>query len=96
MLARTVKVYFHKPLVSNLVCQKSCISRITVFLNPLSPELNPICYLLALLDHHILHVSRIRVKDVILCHWMSSSEYSASIFRFMQSEKHYISYSKTN
>ena len=66
MLARTVKVYFHKPLVSNLVCQKSCISRITVFLNPLSPELNPICYLLALLDHHILHVSRIRVKSLTL------------------------------
>jgi len=31
-------------------------------LNPLNPELNPICYLLALLVHHFLHVSRIRVK----------------------------------
>ena len=32
-------------------------------LNPLKPELNPICYLLALLGtHHFLHVSRIRVK----------------------------------
>jgi len=32
-------------------------------INPLSPELNPICYLLALLGaHHLLHVSRIRVK----------------------------------
>jgi hypothetical protein len=30
--------------------------------NPLSPELNPICYLLALLAHDFLHVSRIRVK----------------------------------
>ena len=31
--------------------------------NPLKPELNPICYLLALLRaHHFLHVSRIRVK----------------------------------
>jgi hypothetical protein len=31
--------------------------------NPLTPELNPICYLLALLGaHHFLHVSRIRVK----------------------------------
>jgi len=30
---------------------------------PLNPELNPICYLLALLGaHHFLHVSRIRVK----------------------------------
>ena len=32
-------------------------------INPLKPELNPICYLLALLGaHHFLHVSRIRVK----------------------------------
>jgi len=31
--------------------------------NPLNPELNPICYLLALLGaRHFLHVSRIRVK----------------------------------
>jgi len=31
--------------------------------NPLNPELNPICYLLALLGaHHFLHVRRIRVK----------------------------------
>jgi len=30
-------------------------------INPLNPELNPICYLLALLGaHHFLHVSRIR------------------------------------
>jgi transposase len=32
-------------------------------INPLKPELNPICYLLALLGaRHFLHVSRIRVK----------------------------------
>ena len=32
-------------------------------INPLNPELNPICYFLALLGaHHFLHVSRIRVK----------------------------------
>jgi len=32
-------------------------------INPLNPELNPICYLLALLGaHHFLYVSRIRVK----------------------------------
>ena len=32
-------------------------------INPLNPELNPICYLLALLGaQHFLHVSRIRVK----------------------------------
>ena len=33
------------------------------FINPSNGELNPICHLLALLGaHHILHVSRIRVK----------------------------------
>jgi len=42
-------------------------------INPLNAELNPICHLLALLGaHHILHVSRIRVKELqhkkaILC-----------------------------
>jgi len=33
------------------------------FFNPLNPELNPTCHLLALLGaHHILHGSRIRVN----------------------------------
>jgi len=31
-------------------------------INPLNAELNPICNLLALLAHHILHVSRITVN----------------------------------
>ena len=36
-------------------------------INPLNAELNPICYLLALLGaHYFLHVSRIRVKSLIL------------------------------
>ena len=35
-------------------------------INPLNPELNPICYLLALLAHHFLHVSRIMVKSLPL------------------------------
>ena len=30
-------------------------------INPLNAELNPICFLLALLAHHFLHVNRIRV-----------------------------------
>ena len=39
--------------------------RLTI--NPLNAELNPICYLLALLGaHHFLHVSRIRVKSLTL------------------------------
>jgi len=35
-------------------------------INPLNPELNPICYLLTLLAHHFLHVSRILVKSLTL------------------------------
>ena len=39
----------------------------TLLINPLNAELNPICCLLALLGaHHFLHVSRIRVKSLIL------------------------------
>ena len=34
--------------------------------NRLNPELNPICYLLALLAHNFLHVSRIRVKSLTI------------------------------
>jgi len=36
-----------------------------IIFNPLNAQLNPICHLLALLGaHHILDVSRIRVKFV--------------------------------
>jgi hypothetical protein len=35
-------------------------------INPLSPKLNPICYLLALLAHDFLNFSRIRVKSLTL------------------------------
>jgi len=38
--------------------------RMTVSINPLNAELNPTCHLLALLGaHHILHISRLRVKQ---------------------------------
>ena len=41
-------------------------------INPLNPELNPICCLLALLGaHHFLHVSRIRVKSLTFRRLMS-------------------------
>ena len=40
-------------------------SVVVMWINPLNPELNPICYLLALLGaHHFLHVSRITVKSL--------------------------------
>ena len=47
-------------------------------INPLNAELNPICYLLALLAHHFLHVSRIRVKSLTL-RWLMSYIYGAPI-----------------
>ena len=58
---------------------KTCISiRMFIYflkvniINPLNPELNPICYLLALLGaHHFLRVSRIRVKLLTLRRLMS-------------------------
>ena len=40
--------------------------------NPLNPELNPMCCLLALLEaHHFLYVSRIRVKSLTFRRLMS-------------------------
>jgi hypothetical protein len=46
-------------IFNNLAPLQSCGCQI----NPLNAELNPICHLLALLGaHHILHISRIRVK----------------------------------
>ena len=50
--------------------QLNCLNAVSgVFnnFNPLNAELNPICYLLALLAHHFLHVSRIRVNQLIYC-----------------------------
>ena len=49
------------------VCDICVMSRVSIlFINPLNPELNPICYLLALLAHHFLHISRIRVKSLTI------------------------------
>ena len=49
-------------LCFDFACTVHCIE-----INPLNPELNPICYLLALLGaHHFLHFSRIRVKSLTL------------------------------
>jgi len=46
---------------------KDLVTNHFVILNPLNPELNPMCWLLALLGaHHFLHVSRIRVKSLTL------------------------------
>ena len=60
-------------LIQSLEYQRVCCCQIPhlvmqkAHVNPLNPELNPICYLLALLGaYHFLHVSRIRVKSLTL------------------------------
>jgi len=52
--------------------QVLCAFITSSFINPSNAELNPICYLLALLGaHHFLHVSRVRVKSLTLRQLMS-------------------------
>ena len=60
--------------VVGYVLPEEVISVVTVcplgqtVINPLNAELNPICYLLALLEtHHFLYVSRIRVNTSAHC-----------------------------
>jgi len=61
----------------------------TTFVNPLNAKLNPICHLLALLgDHHILHISRIRVK-------LNDHGNYLSIFHLMHLQYHFFSCNKT-
>ena len=60
---------FHSPVTTLTQLPRLGIKQF-VF-NPLNAELNPICYLLALLAHHFLHVSRLRVKSLILMLLMS-------------------------
>ena len=61
-LKSSVKTFFYHTRV--LLDKKS---KTQDNLNPLNAELNPICYLLALLGaHHFLHVTRIRVKSLTL------------------------------
>ena len=56
----------------NILTEKQqVLERWKRYFNPLNPELNPICYLLALLAHHFLHVSTIRVKSLTL--WLLMS-----------------------
>jgi len=57
-----VKLTTSSPTCSDVELTGLRVSGYSEF-NSLNAELNPICHLLALLEaHHILHVSRIRVK----------------------------------
>ena len=59
---RNNKLHLSFSLVS--LCLTTFTNKYIYVINPLKPELNPICYLLALLAHHFLHVSRIRIKSL--------------------------------
>jgi len=49
-----------------IIQQKAYRIFISISFNPLNEELNPIRHLLALLAaHHILHVSRAKVKNIL-------------------------------
>ena len=64
ILGTSSYVFQHQGASDNL---KYMLDLLSVVFNPLNPELNPICHLLALLGaHHFLHVSRIRVKLLTL------------------------------
>ena len=62
-LVMEILVIVFTPSLLQLFVHKSNVVSV---LNPLNPELNPICFLMALLAHHFLHVSRIRVKLLTL------------------------------
>jgi hypothetical protein len=59
--------YRYKTQLFHLLLQKNIfLGFVDNRINPLCLELNPICYLLALLTHDFVHVSRIRVKLLTL------------------------------
>jgi len=59
-----------------------CLWRKDALLNLLNAELNLICHLLALLGaHHILHVSRVRVKRLLSIHLAFSSFLRRRLFK---------------
>ena len=66
-IPHTIKQVIHNsagylPVFGLIYLRCSVCSKLEI--NPLNAKLNPICHLLALLGaHHILHVSRIRVKS---------------------------------
>jgi hypothetical protein len=68
----------HGRSIRGLTAWHHCMASHTWHFNPLNPELNPICYLLALLAHQFSHVSRIRVK-LLTIRLLMSYIYGASI-----------------
>ena len=72
--SHTIHFFFPFRSVFSFFCLlwQYSVCTVLICLNPLNPELNPICYLLALLGaHHFFHVSRIRVKSLTFRRLMS-------------------------
>jgi len=67
-------------------CRGLRLVNVLEYFNPLNPELNPICYLLALLAHHFLHVSRIRVKSLTIRLLMSHTYIYIYIYIYIYME----------
>ena len=60
-LPKRRQIFWHQSYNSGIY-----YATLPLHINTLNAELNPICYLLALLGaHHFLHVSRVRVKSLI-------------------------------
>jgi len=80
----TQKFFFYHPEPNNPVC-----TILSSFFSPLNTELNPICHLLKLLGaHHILHVSRIRVKICFNIILLTSGFPSETLCAFLFSPMH--------
>ena len=57
----------HCTSVKIIEAQQASVCYIYKNINPLNAEFNPICHLLAILGaHHILHVSKVRIKLKLL------------------------------
>ena len=57
------KVFGVLATINDVEIKECCLIGVGKLINPLNHELNPFCYLLALLGvHHFLHVSRIMVN----------------------------------
>jgi hypothetical protein len=63
MLQDRLKSCVYSVILPHALLSRIFTSTITSLIDPLNTELNLICHLLTLLGaHHILHVSRIRIK----------------------------------
>jgi hypothetical protein len=63
---QNVTITFHWPYLPKIWVLKLSLLRADGLFNPLSPELNSICYLLALLAHEFFDFSRMKVKSLTL------------------------------